>query len=179
MSATANRGHTATKTPKRKRHRAIARSIHLVMFVATVIKLHLFSCGTHFSIKGQSCSIREAKLKVDFVTEPNWLFRLDEHHVKAAGDHLQQTARLNRDMVLLNHCRHTVYGFRMMELRAFVLGAFYTNDFDTRRGVVANREISGVRLGVGRRASDPTIAHSRNFAGDRGKSSQRAETDGG
>ena len=29
----------------------------------------------------------------------------------------------------------------MMELRAFVLGAFYTNDFDTRRGVVANREI--------------------------------------
>ena len=71
------------------------------MFVITVIKLHLFSCGTHFSIKGQSCSIREAKLKVDFVTEPNWLFRLDEHHVRAAGDHLQQTARLNRDLVCL------------------------------------------------------------------------------
>ena len=149
------------------------------MFVATVVKLHLFACGTHFSIKRQSCSIREAKLEVDFITDPNRLFRLDEHHVRAAGDHLQQTARLNRDLVLLNHCRHTVDGFRMMELRAFVLGAFYTNDFDTRRGVVAKREIGGVRLGVGRRALIQLSLTLRNFAGDRGKSSQRAETDGG
>ena len=149
------------------------------MFVAAVIVLHLFAGGAHFGIECQGCSVREEKLEVNFVTDPNRLFRLDEHHVKAAGDHLQQTARLNRNLVLLSHCRHTVDGFRMMELRAFVLGAFYTNDFDPRRGVVAKREIGGMRLDVGRRASDPTIAHSRDFAGDRGKSSQRAETDGG
>ena len=51
--------------------------------------------------------------------------------------------------------------------------------FDLRRGVVAKREIGGVRLDVGRRASDPTIAYPRHFAGNRGKRSKCAEADGG
>ena len=37
MSAATKRGHTATKTPKSRLHRAIAYSVHLVVFVAGVI----------------------------------------------------------------------------------------------------------------------------------------------
>ncbi len=67
----------------------------------------------------------------------------------------------------------------MMQFRAFVLRAFHPNDLDIGRGMIAKGGIGGMHLHVGRRASDPTIAYPRHFAGNRGKRSKCAEADGG